>query len=145
MKKKQAQVQRNYSAENTLCRPINEKALLVGLPTEDKESTDLKWRFHQPLALVTEPRICLVSYEFIGYLPEKDGKWRINIFCEGTDRKGGVSWMGILPTKMVTVNREDLEKVAGEPVTVAEFAKDRRGYNSRILGNESLLFGWLNS
>jgi hypothetical protein len=145
MKKKQAQVQRNYSAENTLCRPINEKALLVGLPTEDAENINLVWRLIMPLALVTEPHPCLICEEFVAYMPNKDGKWQLDIYCEGTDRKGGVSWMGILPTKMVTVNREDLEKVAGEPVTVAEFAKDRRGYNYRIQSNEYLLFGWLNS
>jgi len=58
-----------------------------------------------------------------------------NIY-EDTDLPDGTKTFCCLPTHEITTSLLELEVFLCEPVSLAEFTKERRGYNSRIQSNE---------
>ena len=139
------QAQKTYTAENTFCHPINQAELLKEMPKETEDSIDLRWRLHMPMALITEPKPCLIGKELIAFFPlDEEGVWKLWVYRQGKNRATEEEFFIIYPYTALVLDLGELLKVAGETVSVAKYTENRRGYNPRIRNNEAVLFDWLN-
>ena len=93
------------------------------------------------LAFMYHPKFCLINDEFVGW--DLGDKVTFHIYEEGK-REDGHRWFSCIPSHEVTLPIKELEPYLKPPMTLAEFTKDRRGYNSRIKANEAEWLRYLN-
>ena len=96
--------------------------------------TNIEYRAIGTLAIVRQPKLCVIDDEFIGH----DISEKIIFYIFETETKpGGGKTHNALPTYETSISLRELEHFLKPEVTLAEFTKDRRGYNSRIRANEA--------
>jgi len=85
------------------------------------------------LALIKQPNLCLITDEFVGW--DISDKVTFYVYEEGKRENGGF-WFGCIPTHEITMLIKELKPYLKPTITLAEFTKERRGYNARIRANE---------
>jgi hypothetical protein len=108
---------------------------------DSKFPANITYRAHGIQALMREPKLCIIDDEFIGH----DLKDKITFYVYETERTpDGRELHNCFPTQEVILKLTELGSYSKEPVTLAEFTRDRRGYNSRIRANEADWIRYLN-
>lgn len=133
-----------YTAETIQCYPINVELLSLGVDEllhRSNPNPNITYRVVHPLALIREPRLAVISEEFIGGDIENSVTFGIH---ESEKMPNGLSRHNCVAEKEITLTLVELELYLDKPVTLAEFTKARRGYNSRIRGNEALWMRYFN-
>ncbi len=100
------------------------------------------FEIHRDFAIMREPKLCIIDEEFIG--EDIEDKVAFSIYKQ-TKLSDGHFTMGCLPEWKVTFTLAQLEPYFKLSVSLAEFTKERRGYNSRIKCNEAEWVRYLNS
>lgn len=121
-----------HTPETITVYPINKERLDISINKhfhDGGEPMATDYHTQGKLALIREPKPCIIDDEFVSH--DISDKIIFYIF-ETTDRVHNM-----LPTYEVTVSTAELEKYLDSPVTLADFTKDRRGYNTRIRANEA--------
>jgi hypothetical protein len=127
-----------YTAETIQCYPINRDKLSKHLDEIiHKEHTDDKkvYSVAHKIAVVLEPKPGLINEEFIG------GEGKYYIQCHGEyDELGDDNkihhYFDCLPSYEFTFDFADIMPYLMPVISLAEFTKERRGYNARIRNNE---------
>lgn len=106
-----------------------------------KHPANITYHTHGSLALIRQPRLCIIDDEFVGH----DLLNKV-IFYVYEDEKlaNDRHTFSCLPTYEVSMLLEELETYLKPSISLAEFSKERRGYNSRIRANESEWIRYLN-
>ena len=92
-------------------------------------------------AIIQQPNLCIIDDEFIGH----DTTDKVIFYIYETEKMAdGREMHNCLPTHEVSITLAELGRYFKPPVTLAEFTKDRRGYNSRIRANEMDWVRYLN-
>lgn len=120
--------------ENTEVRIIDYKKI-----ESELEPVAGKVRFMGFGGFISNPSPAIVDRDIIVNFPEDDGKFEF--VMHKVTESGGVN---LLPHAAIRLTPEELEQYLGETTTLAEFTKDRRGYNSRLKSNEAEVQEWLN-
>ena len=92
-------------------------------------------------ALIRQPKLCIINDEFIG--SEVKEEVTFYVYTEKTHLDGGKSF-SCIPESEVTLSLAEVEQYLLPATTLAEFTKERRGYNSRIRSNEGEWMAFLN-
>ena len=132
------EIKHRHTPETVTVYPLDMEKLnkaIDGFFHKDKQfPDDTTYRARGILALIYHPKLCLINDEFVGW--DLGDKVTFHIYEEG--KKGaGHSWFSCLPSHEITLPIKELEPYLKPPMTLAEFTKDRRGYNSRIKVNEA--------
>ena len=108
---------------------------------DGKHPANITYHAHGTLALVRQPKLCIIDDEFIGHdLTEK-----ITFYVYEEEHHQDGRFTGYcLPSYETSMPLVELEQYLKTPVTLAEFTKERRGYNSRIQANEAEWIKYLN-
>ena len=127
-----------YTPETVEVQPIDMAKLNTAFNEffhkDSKFPANIEYRTHGTLAIIRQPNLCLIDDEFIGHdITEKV----IFYIYEREEMPDGHIHGHCLPTHEVSVTLAELDQYLKPPITLAEFTKERRGYNSRIRANES--------
>lgn len=126
-----------HTVESVVCYPVN----IAKLNKEVNEfihhgkADNITYEIIGSHALIKEPISAIINDEFVGGDVEKSVTWYVHeneLMSDGSHR------CTCAPTKEITMSLEELEEYLGEPVTLAEFTRERRGYNARIERNEGM-------
>lgn len=131
-----------YTAETIKARPIDMERLNKDLDNwvheqHPDQPANVRNKTIGKHALVYEPKRSIIDEEFIG--SELGAKITFYVY-EETHEEGKLKSFGIFPTREATFTLDEVEKYLLPEVTLAEFTKERRGYNSRIQSNE---YSWM--
>ena len=85
-------------------------------------------------AIINQPKQCLIDDEFVGHDIADKIIWYV---YETETTADGRKMHDCLPTHEVTMTLAEMESYLKPGITLAEFTKERRGYNSRIRNNEA--------
>lgn len=106
-----------------------------------KHPANITYHAHGNLALMRQPKLCIIDDEFVGH----DLSNKIIFYVYEEERfPDGHKVFDAMPTHEVSLPLAELELYLKTPITLAEFTKERRGYNSRIRANESDWIRYLN-
>ncbi len=108
---------------------------------DDKFPANIEYRANGVLAIIPQPNPCVIDDEFVGH--DISGKITFYIY-ETESLPDGRRMHNAIPTHEVSVTIEELGNYLKPPITLAEFTKERRGYNSRIRSNEADWVRYLN-
>lgn len=130
-----------YTTENVLVYPIDIKKLNSTLNSFMHEKIqdspkDALYEVHGKLAIMRHPKECVIDDEFVGH----DIKNKITFYIY----KSQSNTHECFPSYEVTLTLQELKTYLQNSITLAEFTKDRRGYNSRIRANEAEWIKYLN-
>ncbi len=131
-----------YTAESIQCYPVNMDKLNTEAKRICRETDTIKYHVDGAQALVKSPKIAIIDDEFVGGKVSKEVTF--NVF-KTEYRPSGSKVFSCLPSYEVTLTLAGLEEYLNAPVSLAEFTKERRGYNSRIKANESSWMDYFNS
>jgi len=121
-----------YTAENIMCYPIDKAKLseyLNNVIHERHPDDDMNYEVVHDRAIVIKPRPGWLTEEFVG----GEGKYRISAHEKMEIGK----WCSCAPIYEFEFNFADITPFLKKQITLAEFTKERRGYNSRIRCNEA--------
>lgn len=97
--------------------------------------------------LIMKPKPALINTEIVCKPVREDGFVILNLYKADTtvviDGKTMVR-MDVLPYAVIAVNISAIQDYVIESMTLSEYVKERRGYNNRLIQNESELIKWLN-
>jgi hypothetical protein len=96
---------------------------------------NVSYEFLREYALVKSPKQSILDEEFIGSDVKKEVILRL--YKKTKQANSGFS-IECISNKQITLTLSELELYLLPKTTLAEFTKERRGYNSRIINNESL-------
>ena len=99
------------------------------------------FEIHRDFAIMRQPKLCIIDEEFIG--EDIEDKAVFSIYKREQLGDGHFT-MGCLPEWEVTLTLAELEPYLKPSISLAEFTKERRGYNSRIKSNEAEWVRYLN-
>ena len=102
---------------------------------DGKFPVNIQYRTSGVLALIRQPRLCIIDDELVGHDISYDKV--IFYIYEMETHPDGHKTGHCLPTHEVSLTSAELEQYLKPVITLAEFTKDRRGYNSRIRANEA--------
>jgi len=106
-----------------------------------KFPADVTYNARGILALMRHPKLCILNDEFVG----QDIGDKITFYVyESWERERGHTWFSCLPSQEISMPIKELEVYLKESTSLAEFTKERRGYNSRIRANEAEWIKYLN-
>ncbi len=108
---------------------------------DGKHPATITYHAHGTLALMRQPKPCIIDEEFIGH--DISDKITFYIYEEEHHLDGGFTGH-CLPSYETSMPLVELEQYLKPPITLAEFTKERRGYNSRIQANEAEWIKYLN-
>ena len=108
---------------------------------DGKLPANITYHAHGTLALMRQPKLCIIDDEFIGHAL-KD-KVTFYIYEEEHHPDGGFTGH-YLPSYEVSMLITELETYLKPETSLAEFSKERRGHNSRIQANEAEWVKYLN-
>jgi len=109
---------------------------------DGKFPPNITYEAHGILALIREPKLCIIDDEFVGH----DISDKITFYIyETVKTQDGRELHNCLPTHEVSLRLTELDIFLKPIITLANFSKDRRGYNSRIRANEADWVRYLNS
>lgn len=92
-------------------------------------------------ALIRHPRLAIIDDEFIGR--DVVGAVSFSVWKEERPAEGHRIF-DMYPSNSLILTLTELEDYLLPPVSLATFTADRRGYNSRIKGNEAEWIRWAN-
>jgi len=129
---------RRYTPETVEVQPIDMAKLNITINEffhkDGKFPANIEYRARGTLALISQPNLCIIDDEFVGHnISEKV----ILDICEWEDLGDGHHREHSQPTHEVSLTLVELSQYLKPTVTLAEFTKERRGYNSRIRSNEA--------
>ena len=108
---------------------------------DGRHPVNIRYEARGTHAILRQPKLCLIDEEFVGH----DISEKIVFYIYETETQpDGREVFDMLPTHEVIVTLAELEQFLQPPVTLAEFTKERRGYNARIRGNEVDWLRYLN-
>lgn len=94
--------------------------------------------------VVLEPKFCVIHTEIVAQNAGEDGTINIDLYKPDEKTENGRR-VSMFPASSVSCTPDEIIKhLKPEPITLAEFTKDRRGYNGRLENNEYQLVNWLN-
>lgn len=131
-------IKQRHTPETIVAYPINMERLNQSINQtfhkDGMSSPKIEYGTHGIFALIREPSLCLIDDEFVGW----DIKEKITFHIYETEtREDRMKIHTCLPTHEVTLTIAELEKYLMPPISLAEFTRNRRGYNSRIKANEA--------
>ena len=94
--------------------------------------------------LVLKPKIGLLDTEIVLRPLPDVGTFAISIWPADKEIEGGGTSMAMFPKWSVEMSPDELEPFVIESMPIAEYVKDRRGYNGRLKSNEHAVTKWLN-
>ncbi len=95
--------------------------------------------------LILEPKPTLIDTEIVTSGCDLDGKVSLDIWKDPPADANGRLSIPMCPSWQTKITPEALkDEYTLEPVTLAEFVADRRGYNSRLKANERAVTEWFN-
>ena len=118
-----------------------DKSFHRAVTIDGKHPTNITYHAHGTLALMRQPKLCIIDDEFVGH--DLTDKVTFYIYEEEHRPNGGFTGH-FLPSYEVSMTITELEAYLKPNVSLAEFSKERRGYNSRIQANESEWIKYLN-
>ena len=123
-----------YTAENVTVYPISKAKInahvMEKIPHEHSDRLDVTFSW----AIVKSPKLAIINDEFVG-TDITDNKIVLDVY-RTTLRPDGSESFSMMPEYQITFTTDEIEPYLDKPVTLAEFTKERRGYNSRIEQNE---------
>ncbi len=127
-----------YTPETIQVHPLDMKKLNTNINEffhrDGKHPANIEYHAIGTLAIVWHPKLCVIDDEFIGH--DISDKIIFYIFETETKPNGGKTH-NMLPTYETSMTLTELEHFIKPVITLAEFTKNRRGYNSRIRANEA--------
>ena len=108
---------------------------------DGKHPANITYHAHGTLSLMRQPKLCIIDEEFIGH--DISDKITFYIYEEEHHPNGGFTGH-CLPSYEVSMTIVELEAYLKSNTSLAEFSKERRGYNSRIQANEAEWIKYLN-
>ena len=133
-----------YTAETIKCKPIDTQRIEKEL-AEQQNKPDTLFNVRSKLAIVYAPKMAIIDDEFIGWDITPSDEIELDVWTETKDKDGRVCGSCFPSGKITYKNLTDLGEYLLPEVTLAEFSKNRRGYNSRIRGNEAQWMRHFNS
>lgn len=139
-----------YTVESIKCYPLNRAKLEQGAKEAwGKDNPHVYYELRSLQALVTSPKLAILDNEFVGndVNPAEPIKFYFYRKTEYTKEDGSkYGSFEVMPSKGFQMGLEELRKGYLLPeTTLAEFTKERRGYNSRIISNEAAWIRHFNS
>jgi len=133
-----------YTTESIQCQPVNMEKLNQDINAHFHKTPDnITYSISRKFAIIHQPCLSIIDEEFIGH----DIKDKIVFDIHKSEKHpadnqypNGYESFGMFPCYEVKMSLPDIEPYLDTPVSLAEFTKERRGYNGRIQGNE---FAWL--
>ena len=108
---------------------------------DGKHPANITYHAHGTLALIRQPKLCIIDDEFVGH----DLTDKIIFYVYEEEHHPGGRFTGhCLPSYEVSMSLMELETYLKPTTSLAEFSKERRGYNSRIQSNEAEWIKYLN-
>lgn len=134
-----------YTPETITVYPLDREKLNLDIDQffhkDSKFPSNIDYNTNGTLALMRQPKLCIIDDEFIGH----DVSDKIIFYIYETEKTpDGRELHNCLPTHEVSIKLTELEPYLKPPITLAEFTKDRRGYNTRIRANEADWIRYLN-
>ncbi len=126
-----------YTPETIRVRPIDKAKLDKNINDFMQSKTgkaNIAYRTSGYNAIIREPKLCIIDDEFIGHDISDKVTWYV---YETETMPDGRKIGNCLPTHEVTITLPEMEQFLQTETTLAEFTKERRGYNSRIRQNEA--------
>ena len=119
-----------YTADNVMVQVIDTERLVrkLNASIHRNKPDDKTYEIVGTWALIRHPVIAIINDEFVG---KQSNKFEFDMYGS----EGGIH--DCLPTYKFTLSLAKLEPFVKSDVTLTEFTKGRRGYNSRIISNES--------
>lgn len=131
-----------YTAETVECFPIDSDKInkeLDELHQRKNPNPDIHYYIHPKYsALIRKPVLAIIDWEFVGSDIDKSVTYSVFSATNNPDGSRTFNYGG---SEELMITLPDLEKYLLPPITLAEFTKERRGYNSRIRRNEG---EWMN-
>lgn len=126
-----------HTFDNTMVNVLDQEKLNAEFSEKIGEPVQFKgWQ-----GFIDSPKHGVIDREMV----IQTSDFTLDIFKADTKpEKGKPGKMHIMPNWSVKVDIDDLREYIKETVTLAEFTKERRGYNSRLIANESGTVRWLN-
>ena len=130
---------RKHTIESVQCYPVDMAKLnkAVNESVHKGKLDNFTYSVHGRHALIKTPITAIIEEDFVGSEISKSVTWWV---YKAETCKDGSMLCDCVPTYEATIILKELENYLGEPTTLAEFTKGRRGYNARIKVNERL---WL--
>ena len=127
-----------YTPETVEVQPIDMAKLNTTINEffhkDSKFPANIEYHTRGTLAIIRQPNLCIIDDEFIGH----DISEKVIFYIYETEKMAdGRELHNCLPTHEVSLTLVELSQYLGPVVTLAEFTKERRGYNSRIRANEA--------
>lgn len=122
-----------HTIESIQCYPIDTAKITEEINKRPDKPTNVTYSIYSKFALVKSPRLAIIDDEFVG--KDLTDKVSFSIY-ESIVNPDGTKTHDCLPSHTVTFKLSELEPYLNPPVSLAEFTKERRGYNSRIRSNE---------
>jgi len=134
-----------YTPETVEVQPIDMTKLNAAINEffhkDGKFPANIEYHASGILAIIRQPNLCIIDDEFVGHdISEKV----IFYIYEWEDLGDGHHRGHCLPTHEVSLTLAELDQHLKPTITLAEFTKERRGYNSRIRANEADWVRYLN-
>lgn len=108
---------------------------------DSKHPANITYHASGTLALMRQPKLCMIDDEFIGHDITNKIIFYIHEDEELPDNRHRHT---CFPAWEIGLTLAELEPFLKPSISLAEFTKDRRGYNSRIKGNEAEWIRYLN-
>ena len=133
-----AKVTQKYTAETIMCEPLDTNKLDAAIDAHFHKSPNGKPEvtYHTiwTMAIIRQPKRAIISDEFVG--SDIGDTITFNVYEEIRSPDGKITGH-VFPDWEIKLSLAELAEYLMPAVTLAEFTKQRRGYNSRIIGNES--------
>jgi hypothetical protein len=135
-----------YTPEIVKCHPISkekiDKYVNECILKQTGEGDHVAYDTGREMAIITKPKLCVIDQEYIGL--DLGKVFEIRAFRSEKHNDGSISF-GCTHAYVVPMPLDDIKNYLLPEVTLAEFTKPRRGYNSRIVSNEHNWVKYLNS
>lgn len=93
---------------------------------------------------IESPKMGFVDKEICAIEKDKDNMFRVTLHEPTKTNEDGSRSVSIFPIGTIGLDYEDIKPFFGETVSLAEFCKERRGYNPRLKNNEREIMNWIN-
>ena len=127
-----------YTAETIIVEPVDRVRLNTTVNQffhkDGKALANTEYTTRGVYAIIRQPKLCIIDDEFVGH--DIQDQVTFYVFEEEVHPDGRRTFY-MMPTHEITLSLEELRQYLESPITLAEFTKGRRGYNSRIRANEA--------
>lgn len=139
------QTKERYTPETVSVYPIDMDKLNKDINElfhrDSKYTPDMEFSANGIHAIIQSPKLCIIDDEFVGH--DISDTITFFVYVSGI-HEDGIRWHACQPEHEVTLTITELQKYFKQQITLAEFTKSRRGYNTRIRANEADWIKYLN-